>query len=208
MNKTADRLIQEARQLIIRGGYNGFSYADLAERLGIRKASIHHHFPSKVDLVVAVIEQERAGLRAQIEALENNMPGAVDQLIAYLDYWKGCMLDQPAAFCLAGVLAVELPGLPPQIGIAVRGFFTDLHDWLERLLTRGVAQGTLQLENPPDVAAAFFQSTVYGAMLVGRAYNDPGKFAIVVDAFFRRMRKDARHQRAADAIAGTGPGDE
>jgi TetR/AcrR family transcriptional repressor of nem operon len=193
LSNTADRLVQEARQLIIHGGYNGFSYADLAERFGIRKASIHHHFPSKVDLVVAVIEQERAGLRAQIDALEATTPGAIDQLLAYLDYWKRCIADQPAAFCLAGVLAVELPGLPPQIGPAVRGFFTDLHNWLERLLALGVEQGTLQLENPPDVAAEFFQSAVYGAMLIARAHDDPARFAVVVDAFFRRMRRDVRH---------------
>jgi len=70
MSETAGKLMGGAAGLIMRRGYNGFSYADLAERFGIRKASIHHHFPSKVDLVVAVLEQGRAAIRAQIEALE------------------------------------------------------------------------------------------------------------------------------------------
>lgn len=193
MNNTADRLVQEARQLIIHVGYNGFSYADLAERFGIRKASIHHHFPSKVDLVVAVLEQERAGLRAQVSILETTTPAAVDQLLVYLDHWKRCILDQSAPFCLAGMLAAELPGLPPAVGVGVRAFFTELHDWLQRLLALGVEQGTLQLENTPDVAAQSFQSAVYGAMLMARAYGDPSKFAVVVDAHLRRMRRDTRH---------------
>ena len=43
---TAERIVHEARNLIMTRGYNGFSYADIAEAVGIRKASIHHHFPA------------------------------------------------------------------------------------------------------------------------------------------------------------------
>lgn len=51
--------------MIMLGGYNGFSYAELAQRYGIRKPSIDHHFPSKVDFVMAAVEQERARIREQ-----------------------------------------------------------------------------------------------------------------------------------------------
>lgn len=193
MSETADKLVVEASKLIVNAGYNGFSYADLAERLGIRKASIHHHFPSKVDLVVTVVEQQRAAIRAQIEALETEAPDAMEQLLAYVDYWKRCIADQSAPFCLAGVLAAELPGLPAEVGAAVQGHFNDLGRWLERLMALGVRQGTIRLENTPDIASQFFQTTIYGAMLMARAYDDPGKFALVVDAFLRRMRTDAAH---------------
>jgi TetR/AcrR family transcriptional repressor of nem operon len=44
MNKastTSDAILACARALIASGGYNGFSYADIADVVGIRKASIH-----------------------------------------------------------------------------------------------------------------------------------------------------------------------
>lgn len=192
LSDTANRLISEAGQLIINAGYNGFSYADLAERLGIRKASIHHHFPSKVDLVVAVVEQQRAVIQAQIEALESGAPDAMGQLLAYVDYWKRCIEDQSAPFCLAGVLAVELPGLPPEVGAAVQGHFNDLGKWLERVMALGVEQGTIKLELEPGISSQFFQTTVYGAMVMARAYSDPSKFNFVIDAFLARMRTDVR----------------
>lgn len=187
---TADKLIDEAGRLIVNAGYNGFSYAHLAERLGIRKASIHHHFPSKVDLVVAVVEQQRAAIREQIAALENEEPDAMAQLLAYVNYWKRCIEDQSEPFCLAGVLAVELPGLPEEVGVAVRGHFNDLGEWLKRVMALGVRQGAIQLELEPDTSAQFFQTTLYGAMVMARAYGDPGKFNFVVDAFLARMRTD------------------
>ncbi len=190
LSETASKLVIEAAQLIANRGYNGFSYADLSARLGIRKPSIHHHFPSKVDLVVAVVEQERSLIRAQVAALESETPDAIGQLLAYVDYWKRCITDQSATFCLAGVLAVELPGLPPAVGTAVQGHFNDLGNWLERVMALGVEQGTIQLELEPRTSSQFFQTAVYGAMVMARAYDDPGKFTFIVDAFLTRMRTD------------------
>jgi len=45
-----------AEALIQSRGYSAFSYQDISDRLGIRKASIHYHFPSKTDLGVAALQ--------------------------------------------------------------------------------------------------------------------------------------------------------
>lgn len=59
LSNTSEDILTCARALIVAGGYNGFSYADIADVVGIRKASIHHHFPNKVDLVKAIVVQHR-----------------------------------------------------------------------------------------------------------------------------------------------------
>lgn len=193
MNTTASKLISEARQIIANVGYNGFSYADLSKRLSISKPSIHHHFPSKVDLVVAVVEEQRAAIQARLDALQAGSPDAMAQLLAYVNYWKQCIEDETNTFCLAGVLATELPGLPPQVGAAVQGHFDDLGKWLERVMELGVEQGTIQLELEPRTSSQFFQTAVYGAMVMARAYGDARKFHFIVDAFLARMRTGEAH---------------
>ena len=40
-------------------GFNGFSYAHIAAELGVKNAAIHYHFPSKEELVCAVIQRYR-----------------------------------------------------------------------------------------------------------------------------------------------------
>lgn len=187
LSETAGKLVEGAAHLIMRGGYNGFSYADLAERFGIRKASIHHHFPSKVDLVVAVVEQGRAAIRAQIAALESS-PVAMEQLLTYTGYWQRCIRDQTAPFCLAGVLAAQLPSLPPEIAVSVRGHFIDLTEWLEHVLVLGVEQGTMRLDSSPAIEAETFMAAVYGAMLAARAFDDPERFGVIVGAFIHRIK--------------------
>lgn len=59
---TYDRLLECADTCIQENGFEGFSYADLAKTLGIRKASIHHHFPTKNDLGLAYCEKKQPPL--------------------------------------------------------------------------------------------------------------------------------------------------
>lgn len=53
---TRHTILKAARELIQTRSYLGFSFQDLADRVGIRKASLYHHFPSKEALGVAVLE--------------------------------------------------------------------------------------------------------------------------------------------------------
>lgn len=54
---TRTALLQSAERAARQRGYDGFSYADLAGDVGLRKASIHHHFPTKATLALALIER-------------------------------------------------------------------------------------------------------------------------------------------------------
>jgi TetR/AcrR family transcriptional repressor of nem operon len=52
---TAERTLDVAERLLQVRGFNGFSYADIAAELGVTKASLHYHFPSKAELGDALI---------------------------------------------------------------------------------------------------------------------------------------------------------
>ena len=44
VSETAERLIDLADAHIRNAGYGGFSFRDLAAEIGIKSASVHHHF--------------------------------------------------------------------------------------------------------------------------------------------------------------------
>ena len=184
---TAERIVQEARNLIMTRGYNGFSYADIAETVGIRKASIHHHFPAKSDLAKAVVEETRAVIAAQTEMIGVAGHDAADQLRGYARYWERCIADNSAPFCVAGMLAAELPSLPDDLVATVRAHFADLTDWLARLLKLGAEQGSVALSRSAEEEADAFMAAVYGAMLSARALGDPGRFGAVVETLLSRV---------------------
>lgn len=184
---TQQKLIDSARYLIQTRGYNGFSYADVAEEVQVRKASIHHHFPTKADLALAVVEESRSGIVEQTRLLAAGTFDPTQKLLFYTGYWEKCIADATAPFCVAGMLAAELPSLPENLAEAVRAHFRDLSRWLETILTKGAQVGVFQLRGAASTEAEAFMSIVYGAMLTARAYGEPAKFAEVVRSGLERL---------------------
>jgi TetR/AcrR family transcriptional regulator, transcriptional repressor for nem operon len=193
---TADRIIAAGRQLIMRRGYNGFSYADVAEAIDIRKASIHHHFPAKTDLVIAVLNEWREAFDADVEALQASGADAIAQLRAYIGHWERCIADDTAPFCVAGMLGAELPSLPEEVAQGVKAFFDNLTSWLEQVFEAGVKNGLLKLDSPVQTEAATLVSLVYGAMLGARAYGDVALFKSVTEGAVERLVKPRKRTRS------------
>src|SRR2546430_13668669 len=119
VSSTADDILACARSLIIAGGCSGFSYADVADVVGIRKPGIHHHFASKVDLVRTLVSRYRKEAQAGLSALERNISDPGDQLRSYVAYWEACIKDATAPFCVCALLASELPILPEDVALEV-----------------------------------------------------------------------------------------
>lgn len=187
LTSTSDAILNCARNLIIAGGYNGFSYADIAGVVGIRKPSIHHHFPSKVDLVRTLVARYREEAQAGIAAMDRHVPDPLDQLRAYAGYWEACITDASASFCICALLASELPILPEAIALEVRAHFRGLSTWLAAVLEGGAQQGRLHFTGAATIEAEMFLATVHGAMLSARAYGDPQMFGAIVTPLIDRL---------------------
>jgi TetR/AcrR family transcriptional regulator, transcriptional repressor for nem operon len=196
-NLTADRITETGRQLIMRRGYNGFSYADIAEAIDIRKASVHHHFPAKTDLVIAVLNEWREAFEADVEALQASGADAIAQLRAYVGHWERCIGDDTAPFCVAGMLGAELPSLPEEVAQGVKAFFDSLTSWLEQVLESGVKNDLLKLDSSVHTAAATLMSVVYGAMLAARVYGGVALFKDVAEGAVERLVKPRKRARSA-----------
>ncbi len=112
----------------------------MADAIDIRKASIHHHFPAKADLVIAVVKQSRETFDSDMASLQASGADALAQLRAYIGYWEHCIADDSAPFCVAGMLGAELPALPEEVASEVRAHFENLTAWLEHVLESGGEQ--------------------------------------------------------------------
>ncbi|MEX0565563.1 TetR family transcriptional regulator [Raoultella ornithinolytica] len=176
----ANEIISYTRQLLTSGGYQSFSFADISAQVNIRKASIHHHFPSKAELVKVVVTEYREEARAGMQAMSQQMNNPVAELQAYVDYWASCIREGSSPFCICAMLAVELPTLPAEVAGEVSGHFSDLTEWLTSLLRRGESEKRLRLPVSPADEASLLMATVHGAMLSARAFNDADIFRRIV----------------------------
>jgi len=169
-------IIQRTNELLATGGYNGFSYADIAELVDVRKASIHHHFPAKVDLVKATVALHREGLRQGLQSLRQSVPDPHARLVAYCRHWAECIQASNPAICICALLAAELPNIPAEVAEEVTGHFNDLQSWLAQTLEEGRANDSIRLTDTPASEAAIFMATIHGAMLSARATGDASVF--------------------------------
>lgn len=54
--KTRQRLIEAGMECLVEGGYSGLTTAAVAERCALSRGAMHHHFPTRIDLVSAVVD--------------------------------------------------------------------------------------------------------------------------------------------------------
>ena len=182
--ETADRILQTAHTLITDRGYSAFSYADISEAVHISKASIHHHFPTKAGLVVSVLKAHRERFLQSAEILAEKIEDPLARLQAYVHHWEGCIRDNREPFCIAALLAAELPSLPEEVRVEVQQHFVELSGWIRKTLEEGVRSGSLTLQGTPGDEAQTFMAIVHGAMLSARALG----------------RADVFHEATANAL--------
>jgi TetR/AcrR family transcriptional repressor of nem operon len=187
-NTTAVRIREIAHDLIADRGYFGFSYADIADAVGIRKASIHHHFPSKVDLVVATLKEYRAKLVEAAGDLDRSVTDPLQRIKLYVQYWADCVKSNNRPICIAALLSAELPALPEEIQTEVQLHFKYLVSWIKYTLKEGARNGDIHLEHSAEVEAQSFVALVHGAMISARALGSPDIFSSITKGALERLR--------------------
>lgn len=191
LSPRATEIVEQTRLLLATGGYHGFSYADISERVRIGKASIHHHFPTKADLVLVVIKRHREQARTGLAALDQHVEDPQARLTAYTEYWAACIRDGSMPMCIGAMLAAELPMIPQPVADEIRAYFGDLSAWLGSVLAAGAAKGQFRLRDGVQVEAQAFMSTIHGAMLTARALGSPEAFASIARAAIKQLAPPA-----------------
>jgi AcrR family transcriptional regulator len=120
VKETAERLMDLAEVHLRNAGYAGFSFRDIAAEIGLKSASVHHHFPTKATMAAAVARRYADRFFAAVARRPNET--ADDAIAAYRSTFKAA-LDRDGLMCLFGVLGAEAGGLSPEIANEILSFF-------------------------------------------------------------------------------------
>jgi TetR/AcrR family transcriptional repressor of nem operon len=187
LSQTAEEILRHTRPLILSGGYDGFSYADIANIVGIRKASIHHHFPTKAQLVRVLVERYRREALDGLQQINEAIADPAERLRAYTGYWQSCIASGSEPFCVCALLASQMPALPEEVAAEVRAHFRSLAAWLASVLREGQERGTLHMAHAPEIEAEVFVATVHGAMVSSRAHDNAAIFEMISKPLVERF---------------------
>jgi len=171
---TPHRIMDVAERLAQTNGFNGFSYADIAQAVGITKASLHYHFPTKAELGRRLIVRYSESFAVELAAIESGTPDAPGRLRRYAKLFVEVL--RGSRMCLCGMLAAEQSTLPEPMQQQLRHFFDVNEHWLARVLSEGRRGGELAFKGSPTEAARLLVGSLEGTMLVAHAYDDVARF--------------------------------
>lgn len=170
MKETAQQILDVAQDLVRCRGYSAFSYADISEQVGIRKASIHYHFPSKEVLAKELVKRYHSVFQQKLKGIERSESDPRKQLQSFVGLYRAGLSD--GQICLCGMLSAEIEVLSNAVQQEIRTFLVATQDWLEDVLTTGELAGYLQPRNSPKTEAAILLATLQGAQLMARTAED------------------------------------
>ena len=181
--KTSDtrRKILEAARLAVQArGYNGLSFRELAKTVGIKSASIHHHFPTKGDLGAALAKRYTSDFAEYLETLLADSLGQEMCIQKYTERFRSTLLNENR-ICLGGILSAEYDELPTEVRDEVVKFSEMNINWLVRVLS-------LRKKAAADMVAILRQSraiyaAVLGAQLVARGRGDVSVYDELIEAY-------------------------
>jgi TetR/AcrR family transcriptional repressor of nem operon len=173
--ETRDFVLNIAQEFVQTKGFNAFSFRDVAERVGIKTASIHYYFPTKAELCRALIARQRDQVQVALAEIDLEETDPKRKLTRYVSIFRST-LELGNRMCLCGMLAADIATLDPLIVEDLRRSFEDHEAWLTQVLDAGMASGALSFSGSARDEARLLVSSLEGAMLISRAFEDVARF--------------------------------
>ncbi|WLA95051.1 TetR/AcrR family transcriptional regulator [Bradyrhizobium elkanii] len=177
-SSSREAILAAAKRTAQARGYGGLNFRDLADEVGIKAASIYHHFPSKADLGVAVARRYWEDTAAQLESMMAETADPVRCLRRYPDVFRKA-LESNNRMCLCSFMSAEVDHLPDAVKKEVQTFADVNVAWLSKLL---VAAGLVSSRKSEQRARAIF-AAVAGAQLIARSRSDVSLYDSMIDSY-------------------------
>jgi len=173
MGDVATAIMDAAERRMRIGGFNGFSFREIAADVGVKSSSVHYHFPTKEKLAAAVIHRYTDEVA---DIIDQKLATDPDPVKVWTRAFRGT-LHSDERMCPCAVLGAGALDLPPELAAEVKRFF-------KMCLDKHVAGGL------SANSAAELLATITGAMVVANALNDIGIYDRATR--LRYKRADAR----------------
>ncbi|MBL6447447.1 TetR/AcrR family transcriptional regulator [Fulvivirga sp. 29W222] len=161
---TRDKILAAAKQLILKVGYNAFSFTDISVPLGIKNAAIHYHFHGKEALGCAVIRKEHENLfkwREEVAALD-----PWTKLDKFFTIYDSNLVHN--RICMVGSISSDLYAVPKSMRECLHSMVVDISQWLTELMEEGRNTGFFHFNGSAESKAAVVVTGLAAGLQISR----------------------------------------
>ncbi len=179
------KVLDVAEEAFQARGYNATSLGDLMQAAGVSGGALHHHFPTKKALGLAVINERVATAVAEtwigpVEAANTAREGVRQVFVAVAGeleqqgFVRGCPLNN---------LAHELSLADPEFRAALAKIFDAWQQAIAEKIKRDQQSGVEDRQTNPERFAAFTVASYSGAMSMAKAAQNAGVLKLCMEGF-------------------------
>lgn len=180
---TRGRLMDAAEALFLVHGYGGTSVDAILEGTGLTKGAFFHHFGSKHDLALSLIERHAEGERTQLAShlarAEHLSRDPLQQVLILVGLYEEEMatLTEPYPGCLFASYSYQAGLFDHEVGAIIRSAFEDFRAALGAKIERALAEHPPRLEVEAAELVELLLSILEGSFILSRTLVDPGLVA-------------------------------
>lgn len=190
--KTRDRIIESARDLFLLNGYHATGLAEITKTAGVNSGSLYYFFPTKEDLLLAVLDWYREHIQdGLLDPVFNRVSDPIERIFGLLDGYRQLLLMTDFSHgCPIGNLALEVSNSHPGVRPLLQKNF---EQWVEAV--RGCIEAAAD-RLPEDIdreqLAVLVLNTMEGGMMLARTFRSIEPFDQSVAQlrdYFERLAK-------------------
>ncbi|MHA1992203.1 MAG: TetR/AcrR family transcriptional regulator [Candidatus Hodarchaeales archaeon] len=184
-----EQIIKITRNKLHLKSYNSISYKEISDELGIKKASLYHHFPSKEELGLTVLQNYRKHINDLMKKTDEFTDDPWKKLKGYLRYFSK-LREEDDKICLGGVLTTEYNTLPGSIQKELKLLFDDHFNWLVTILNDGREKNIFYLDDDPYNVAIMIEAKIQGGLILSRLLGNKH-----IDNIIEEIKRDLTTQK-------------
>lgn len=185
-NETRQHLLEQGMAMLLRHGYHDLGIAALLEATKIPKGSFYHHFKSKEDFGLQVIDQYMKEVHAGLDhCLGDESLPPLQRVRRFFEATAEKYRADGYLGCLLGGLGQELSGLSESFRRKVEQCFAEIARRIAACLKEAIERGDLPKGTSPRKMAELLVNCWEGAALRTRLRRDPAPLREMLDFYFR-----------------------
>jgi TetR/AcrR family transcriptional regulator, transcriptional repressor for nem operon len=188
MHETKQRLILAGLRLMLARGYHAVGVQDVLGETGIPKGSFYHHFESKEDFALQLIDAYQGNVHLLLAAtLKSAGRPPLDRVRAFFDGVRAAYADEGYLGCFLGALGQELSGASDVFRRRIDGCLGEISAGIRFCLDEARERGDLPATTDTAAMADLLVNAWEGAALRSRLVRSAQPLDGVLDFYFSSM---------------------
>jgi TetR/AcrR family transcriptional regulator, transcriptional repressor for nem operon len=189
---TREQLLEAGLSMLLEHGYNDLGIQALLQQTGVPKGSFYHHFSSKEDFALQVIDRYMLEVHQGLElALQDPALQPLERARRFFELSQEKYRRDGYLGCMLGALGQELSGINPTFARKIESCFSVVTRHIAECLEQARQQGQLAHDVDPVEMANLLLNCWEGAALRSRLLRDPAPLDRMLDFYFAAATRSA-----------------